>query len=135
MQANELRLGNWIEIDGIAYPTNASDISNIELGAKANPIQLNEDWLLKFGFQSFIISFGNAEKLELDWDGDHYNIFYSQKNIYGKMDKILMYVEIKHVHQLQNLVHALTNEELTIKEKTYTLPKVDKSKVEKYDRT
>ncbi len=134
MNASDLRIGNWIEIDGIAYPTNASDITAIEQGMKANPIPLNEEWLLKFGFESnkyhdeFEIIVGN-DIILLDCE-------YTDRGVFNFIiNDTCLTIDIKQVHQLQNVCHALTNEELTIKEKTYTLPKVDKSKVEKYDRT
>ncbi len=53
MKANELRIGNWVEITqpkkGIYTTVEQSTFStNIENNFK--PIPLTEEWLLKFGF-------------------------------------------------------------------------------------
>jgi len=69
------------------------------------PIPLNEEWLLKFGFV--------RDKLEVRtfYKGDfeiYLPIFLQYKD--------LVLNKCKHVHQLQNIYHALTGKELTIKE-------------------
>ena len=69
------------------------------------PIPLNKEWLLKFGFE---------KDNELNFVKFSFKVhFWSNYNSY-------MYgwiggnIEIKYVHQLQNLYFALTGEELTI---------------------
>lgn len=118
MEANELRIGNYVQ-------------SRIEVGQKwdiivsANdlignyklfePIPLTEDWLVKFGFRitdsesnlnltyakkdGFCINTYQEEKVGYWWLGFYHN----NKNKH-----------IQYVHQLQNLYFALTNEELTL---------------------
>jgi len=88
------------------------------------PIPLTEEWLLRFGFtdKSFTHAFkGNkitCYTLELgsgfnfcsiEWDD---NKKYCHINIEGCMEGL----PIKYIHQLQNLYHALTYQELIIKE-------------------
>ena len=69
------------------------------------PIELTEEWLLKFGFE---------KDNELNFVKFSFKVhFWSNYNSY-------MYgwvggnIELKYVHQLQNLYFALTGEELTI---------------------
>lgn len=109
----ELRIGNYIEIPNAGYPTEVDGVTrfsisdifgSIELD-RLNPINLTEDCLLKLGFKDDRIDIGN------DWytvysHGEDSFIF-SQNN-----HKVRV---VKYVHQLQNIVFALTGEELTIK--------------------
>jgi hypothetical protein len=107
MEANELRIGNWvvnkklheeIQIDG-NFPFD--NVFMIE------PIPLTEEWLLKFDWFSI--------------DDDRYTFrdieYYTISNE-GSLYFCGSYTctDIKYVHQLQNLYFALTGEELTIKE-------------------
>ena len=77
------------------------------------PIPLTEEWLERFGF-SVRKSLG-FEAYDLD---DTYTIYYNTTATpYGfeLSFGVDFEIEIKHVHQLQNLYFALTGEELTIK--------------------
>jgi hypothetical protein len=90
-------------------------ITCIENGNQYHPFEIDgvpitEEWLLKLGFNSI--------------DSDPDILYYTKNNValnaFGDHSKIwLRYVsntiEIKSVHQLQNLYFALTGEELTIK--------------------
>jgi hypothetical protein len=111
----ELRIGNWV------YPfddINLVDSKNIlrdciqvqpkdfENTTHLEPIPLTEEWLERFGFEnrnrdyfkgSFCVQY--ADRIF-----DHNNIFFFGYN--GNS------IEIKYVHQLQNLYFALTGEEL-----------------------
>jgi hypothetical protein len=76
------------------------------------PIPLTEEWLKRFGF----------EKTIADDVNHHFDYYTDEKISAGNLwehDKGFchdydMGGEIKHVHQLQNLYHALTGEELKI---------------------
>jgi len=116
MNAQELRIGNYVyyvnpngdrvEFQVLGLNTDASDI---------DPIPLTEEWLLNFGFDSHNIhSLNKFMSIELGMDGDFFNAFIRQENNDDTVDCILL-EELKHVHQLQNLYHALTGKELTIK--------------------
>ena len=82
------------------------------------PIPLTEEWLLKFGFKNdiennwFKITIGSEAIpiLVRIWNEKKIQVYYHW-NFQG-MNHI-GYVE--NIHQLQNLVFALTNKELTIK--------------------
>lgn len=81
--------------------TNISDLS---------PIPLTEEWLLKFGLKN--------ENGFFKW---HRSAIYKRNEIWiygilGDDNNSYYHVsELKCVHQLQNLYHALTGEELTLK--------------------
>ena len=81
------------------------DKESIYLSKVINPIPLTEEWLIKFGFTHPMLScWFKIEHLEV----------YIQDNIVW-YDVPSDCLEIKHVHQLQNLYFALTNEELKLK--------------------
>lgn len=125
MKASELRISNLVydstgtthKIEGV-YPDR--DYS------KYKPIELTEEWLLKFGF-----------KKDGEYEHDYTEYYYSKSIIVGQsnhseriritlpnnhceigdmMDDMmyLMNTNINHVHQLQNLYYCLTGEELKI---------------------
>jgi len=75
------------------------------------PITLTEEWLLKFGFERNTI---NNKKFIYYFFG--YGYFYFDNNVFSmnfsSQDDVV--INIKYVHQLQNLFFALTGEELTI---------------------
>ena len=130
MKANELRIGNLIhhnndginevvEIKSIGYK--AEGYSGYYLTYKGGsstleslfgddylntPIPLTEEWLVKFGYK--YKSYGYGEEEWKQWSFKGYSLNGFTCNTSG--------VNIKYVHQLQNLYFALTGEELTIKQ-------------------
>ena len=106
MKASELRIGNSIMQDGdFVFVTwwRLELIENNKIEYK--PIPLTEEWLFKFGFEKA------------------YETCYQYKDFILN-DKFIMMdiditIQLKYVHQLQNLYHALTGEELTIKDEVY----------------
>jgi len=119
MEARELRIGNYIgykEVDLNVgqeiikqYQCTINDIAEIERGNICNrysPIPLTEEWLVRFGFEVYEFDhkasqYRHGNRLLVIRDD---NCFYD----YGAD------VNVKYVHQLQNLYFSLTNEELTI---------------------
>jgi hypothetical protein len=105
MKANELRIGNYIlsstgEVIKCLMIRQNSDISNLK------PIPLTEEWLLKFGFEVY----------EFDHKSNQYG--YKNRLIVIRDGLFVEYgsnVKIQYVHQLQNLIYALTGEELNAK--------------------
>ena len=109
MEANELRIGNLV------YDTKGN-VNIIDLEAityilkeplnQVKPIPINEEWLLKLGFEE-----------NEGWDN---MVYFNKNNIHiykcNNSDKEWFEYEcellISSVHQLQNLYFALTNEEL-----------------------
>jgi hypothetical protein len=113
MKANELRIGNLCQdkISGAQLKvtgTHKNDISfyvidrnlfPLQPGWQAEPIPLTEEWLVKFGLMSTELGFWN--------NGDAIYFDYGKENEKS--------IELKYVHQLQNLYFALTGEELEMK--------------------
>jgi len=107
MKANELRIGNLV------YNPNLKEVRTLDildirdyaeqrLIKDFEPIPLTEEWLVKFGLMSI--------KTELGFWNNGDAIYFS----YGFEKSI----ELKYVHQLQNLYFALTGEELKCNEVT-----------------
>jgi hypothetical protein len=109
MKANELRIGNYILLQGCTKPTQVFIIDTTETSTQttASPIPLTQEWLLKSGFQrrqiKDLICY-KTNQLELyQYASNNFKIFFEYAD--GE-------VELKYVHQLQNLYFALTGEEL-----------------------
>jgi hypothetical protein len=75
------------------------------------PIPLTEDWLMKFGF---------TQHLSCEWVHQGCCIVFEFKStVECSLNEIGQAIDldtIKYVHQLQNLYHALTGEELPTKQ-------------------
>lgn len=118
MEAKELRIGNFLNgkqghVIVTEIKTNNSvkihdNTSVFSLGICLQPIQLTQEWLLKFGFFKHEGWFkkGNIVLHPVN------NEYYRTGTHYGRE---MCTVKIEHVHQLQNLYFALTGEELTFK--------------------
>jgi hypothetical protein len=135
MKANELRIGNWYYTnDGKPDQIDGHGISQFQDGevlGQVNdfikPIPLTEEWLLKFGFESW-----NCKGV--DWIFE--KVIYKELDIEQKMiisssgtccieeqedhpevevQKFIIRPDIQYLHQLQNLYFALTGQELEIK--------------------
>ena len=122
MEANELRIGNWVQLE-IMKPYQIephhfllnedgySDCLDLSI-----PIPLTEDWLIKFGFKK------KKEAFHIDLDaGWSYLCLASDFSlcIYGSPHHYengfypcFQRDVIKYVHQLQNIYFALTGQEL-----------------------
>jgi len=119
IRVNELRIGNWMfdenteenyQIGG--YHLSWWDSSGEIIGS--NPIPLTEEWLIKFGFEC--INPEEEDEGDRDWilkgallsiarEGGWF-VMKQNSNTVG-LDS-----SFKYVHQLQNLFHSLTGEEL-----------------------
>jgi hypothetical protein len=121
MKANELRIGNYVldtdddslmvvsRLESTEYTQwNSGDFYNITCKCPNDnyyeglfkPIPLTEEWLLKFGFKKN--DEGRYDKrMELILENKVYHFKQGWTN-----------VELKYVHQLQNLYFAITGEEL-----------------------
>lgn len=139
MKANELRLGNYLQLDGENYHVNEiyNNLQCVELkrknleNPKLNdyeecdldcndllPIPLTEEWLLNLGFNS------EYKKGWIGIDVKHENgtttdfvLSYPQRmgmwqTFFAFEYDSFRFVELKYVHQLQNLYFALTGSEL-----------------------
>jgi len=126
MKATELRIGNLVMGNTQIHIENIMEnMINIIIwettggysGDKLDdisPIPLTEEWLLKFGFVT--LSFGDTERV-LDIKGSSFIIeFFESTGFYHYSggEGVKLSVAIQYVHQLQNLVFALTGEELSL---------------------
>jgi hypothetical protein len=124
MKANELRIGNLLN-----YQTAEGDIltatidwqdlkwlSEDEQGFNLvhNPILLTEDWLLKFGFKLVFAGQGDGFIYECGQLCNAMNIYSRNRNVFLYSTFNSCEINIKYVHQLQNLYFALTGEELSL---------------------
>ena len=120
MKASELRIGNSIMQDGdFVFVTwwRLELMENNKIEYK--PIPLKEEWLVKLGFTRHHADYSNnviyiknvPDNTEFEW-GVYPNELGSGIQIQNR--KLL-----KYAHQLQNLYHSLTGEELTIKDEVY----------------
>jgi hypothetical protein len=117
MKANELRIGNWLQrLDGSFFQLSLYDFQVInELIERwhPSPINITEEWLLKFGFKK-------REDGDFDlFDFSEVDIVITNPNNSNvwKCDGVCFSVGcLEYVHQLQNLYFALTGEELIIKQ-------------------
>ncbi len=100
------------------YRTIAERIKNAEF----HPIPITPEWLERLGFEKRISPKGHE-----NW------VMYSQHHFAFVLREITPFIgftyhsygtdhslQIDHIHQLQNLYHALTGQELTVKELTPT---------------
>jgi hypothetical protein len=117
LKNNDLRIGNWVMVDPHNFPQQVCDVmcdsvntENVQ-GAHyglIDAVQLTEEWLLKFGFSINRIVFWKKSLSLVYFKG----LFYIMPNINRITQKG---IQIKYVHQLQNLYWALCGEELIIK--------------------
>lgn len=124
MNIKELRIGNYVRNqDGsltdtpIGKPVKIEDYKHIMWAELCVPIQLTEEWLLKFGFEN--IDYGFTKKiltvstLQLIWsDGWIYPQIIEEPEMSNETVNVVSLNRIKSVHQLQNLYFALTGKEL-----------------------
>ncbi|MCT3917541.1 hypothetical protein HZQ04_15885 [Elizabethkingia anophelis] len=130
MKSNELRIGNYVEYAGVickveGYSNEGLETNGVVAPISAyNPIQLTEEWLIKFGFQNY-----EAERYTPNQEDSEFFEYrlasgisyrdYICKPYHGWVIKLGDYddsLEIMFVHQMQNIYFALNGEELTIKE-------------------
>jgi hypothetical protein len=131
MKAAELRLGNWV--DGFSDPDDRDQVEadwfnsvDDDGDISCRPIPLDEQWLLKAGFThtKYIYcdenelngGIGYSDEETIIRKGDRFFFIRDESADPYDGSTIYRYIEIKHVHQLQNLYFALTGEELTIKD-------------------
>lgn len=120
MVASELRIGNLVNPtnDNVKRPyvITAQELLYFEADKRRfEPISLTEEWLLKFGF---VYRNENRGLLAiLDLTKEHWKL-----NLSGGFTKDGFHVmncptcvDLKYVHQLQNLYFTLTREELILK--------------------
>jgi hypothetical protein len=131
MEAKDLRIGNYLEMlftsaieGGQSYwavgTVNEKDFAGIiAYPDNYKPIQLTEEWLLRFGFE---YSGGMGYKSPYNTSYWHFSL--SNRFVPSIYDRHTVpsdgYVGCEYVHQLQNLHFALKGQELTISDNGQT---------------
>lgn len=135
IKPNELRLGNYVK-----YPFHELQVCQLFLDSfqgmyvggrgcymyeSCDGIPLTAEWLLKFGFtQSSCHDSRNIFDRVPLYENNGVAIMLSDSEFWyvtrqydgGSSDPFERVLEVKSVHQLQNLYYAITGEELTIQE-------------------
>jgi hypothetical protein len=115
IKKEDLRIGNWIKDGHDFEQVTSHHIKCVELErCEYDPIELTEEILLKCGFG---INNRPSKDVYIEFN-PRMAILFNQGNI-SEMDLIqdgkfisFKHGHIKFLHQLQNLVYSLTNEEL-----------------------
>lgn len=124
IKAQELRIGNFVSIFGTIGRVVPSDfnpehhnkwltVENDEYIIKSwEPVELTPEWSERFGFEGNANDGYGLDVVELNYITTEDN-FQLEYQIAG-VDKWFL-IQLKYVHQLQNLFFALTGHELELK--------------------
>lgn len=121
MKASELRIGNFVELNGVTHTVNGATIIYQKSTHNCNPIHITEEWLLKLGFSTIT---ENSDETKNYWNKgadcsiDVETYLLSHKIEVGfkyRVHERIRTKQILFVHQLQNIYFALTGTELEIK--------------------
>lgn len=126
IQANELRIGNLLnyqtaEGDVVTLTTDFHAIQWATEDTKGfnlvhTPIPLTEEWLIKFGFDSFSEcgrktgTFGHLKINGIYFDLNNKKLIFIDK---GWRQSVCFEKIIEYAHELQNIIFALRGKELT----------------------
>jgi hypothetical protein len=110
IEAKELRIGSWYKNKSLNKNLKYKQITSFEdasyVAIYCDPIQLTEEWLADFGFEYDDID-GNSGY----WKLGNFEVVFGEDGCSYNWN-----LKIEFVHQLQNLVFALTGEELALKQ-------------------
>ena len=122
MNYKDFRYGNLVEFEGEVYeidtisaefPTLNTNKFGIGVVTWENikPIELAEEWLLKFGFKEV-----EGNQWYRFFDLEYFRVFVGKNQfIYWKGNQIdNMISDTLYIHNIQNLFHSLTNKELSL---------------------
>jgi len=116
MKAQELRIGNYVNISKEVCKMQLVNFVEIHYTEyffeNYEPIPLTEEWLMNFGFELINNDYWQSRSLELKL---HWTVNKNKMIPEFNDKRLIVGYDFKHVHQLQNLYFALTNEELKIK--------------------
>jgi len=113
MKAQDLRIGNLVSQLDELFIVSTETFYEMQLHDDLyKPIPLDEEWLVRIGFSKDRII-----RINLDTTSEHLHVTKDGSVlIYDRNNDFICLGSIKYVHQLQNLYHALTGEELTTKQ-------------------
>ena len=124
LNADDLRIGNLVEYENAIFEIDIiarefPSLNTIAYGVGVvrwidlKPIPLTEEWLLKFGFQKL---YDNYYLLYVGSLTINYYYNYSGSTWKFMLEEQLL--DIKYVHEVQNLYYSLTKTELTYERPT-----------------
>lgn len=130
MKASELRLGNYIKRpNGAQYNGEIVQVNILTIAVefKENqtnnhrflPIKLTEEWLLKFGFHKDgewyekSMNYSIFNEIIVSLNLKRFNV--CESSYVDTYHEICLTDKLEYVHQLQNIYHSITGEELTLK--------------------
>ncbi len=124
MKVTDLRIGNYIqtangidEVRGVLNRNCFKDVFLVKNGdveiEDLQPIPLTEEWLLKLGFEE---NAGNTFSIKVESDCFKIEIYKKIFFPYEYKGMLLPAIRLKYIHELQNLYHAITGNELKIKQ-------------------
>ena len=118
LKASDLRVGNVVFVGNELFPTGWRELTiedggDIDNAPFYKPIPLTEEWLVKMGFIKELNAHKThtlyiKEPLSLNQKEGYYSVALHYITVYPLL------VELRYVHELQNLFFALTGTELTI---------------------
>jgi hypothetical protein len=118
MKAQNLRIGNWIRVGQGTVEATPSVINSLWENPPKDwikPIPLTEQWLIEFGFEWYPpLRYWRICINDVIYSVQEHEGFYWLQYVNLGYDESMIScpVKIEYVHQLQNLYHALTGEEL-----------------------
>jgi hypothetical protein len=134
MNASELRIGNLVydslkELNITISKSIFMSLDNeIEL-KKIQAISLTEEWLLKFGFEECQDYYAGGKSMffydiDKSLENSEFYIFSNENNEFNLSsmeDQIVISkkLNIKYVHEIQNLIFALTRKDLVVSDAVY----------------
>jgi len=111
IDAKDLRIGNWFLFGELRHQATHWDIRNLALAEfKGNPLEtykpipLTPEILEKCGFEKW-------GKDGYDKNGIYISKYFNYP-IYNPFGEYINSIEVKYLHELQNLYYALTKQEL-----------------------
>jgi hypothetical protein len=124
MKANELRIGNLVKKGDEIF---MADFLTIRMAINYESIPLTEEWLVRFGFEKVVEECDGDLQITYDktithdlyiryFDDFSCELLSSKDRVDKDLSVIPLFSICKTVHGLQNIVHSLTGEELTIKD-------------------
>lgn len=119
VHVSKIMIGNYYLNDKNIPCVFTYDLYETYLFEGVKPIPLDEEWLIKFGFEQFKeYKYGNSyikKSFYFDLECLMLGRFYPNEKNSEKYSMAPSSITIEFVHQLQNLYFALTGNELTIK--------------------
>ena len=113
MNANELRIGNYVETNIESKKYKEIDVNHLDIsllvqfkGRRYKPIPITEQWLIDLGFTK-------PRSIIVEYKKNGFELYFITTDDFYQAELGSFTIDVKFVHQLQNLYFALVGEELT----------------------